>query len=210
MEKAALVRQNEALERLVHWLRQSDLYEDTLLVVMGDVAPGERPSVPYGDFAPLDEQFLYVPLVVKYPRGHLGAENVQGLFAPRDVARTIATVLGLEFEAKGSDAIDLSQATAPRLAKSRPHIAYRHLEYSMRLGSRLLRGGDSKAPLLCFLEIDPACQQDRSDQHPALVHALWLTAFSTLNPALKQLPVVEKVEASEDLTSSFIVWGSQE
>ncbi len=207
MEKAALSRQSAAIFEMIEWLRQENLYDDTLLIVTGDVAPGERPVIPYGGEAPLEEQFLSVPLVIKYPGGHLGARRVSGLFAPRDVVKTISASLGLDFSPDRSDAIDLGRPTAPQLARLRPHIAYRDGRYSMRLGSRLLVGSDGEVPVLCFLDIDPACQVSRGDDHPDMVHALWLTAFSTLNPALKRMSASEAMQPNEDFTNSLIVWG---
>ncbi len=208
MEEAALTPQNDALLDLIEWLRQQELYEDTLLIIVGDVASGERPTIPYKSEAPLEEQFLSVPLVIKYPKGHLGKSTVKGLFAPRDIVKTIANRLQVEFSPEGNDAIDLGQSNAARLSRTRPHLAYRRGSYSMRLGTKVLLGEDGGAPEVCFLDIDPACQSDRSQKHPAMVHALWLTAFSELNPALKKRPALPKMDDDEVLTNALIVWGA--
>lgn len=207
MEKAALERQNHALDEMIQWLRQSDLYDDTLLIVMGDVAAGERPLIPYGEDAPLLDEFLSVPLIIKFPRGHLRASRVKGAFAPRDITRTLAKSLGLDFEPKHSDAIDLGQSSASRFAYSRPHIAFRDDQFSMKLGALLLRGTDQHTPELCFMEADPGCQMSRNADYPALVQSLWLTAFSTLGPALKESEKAPEREPNAELDNALFVWG---
>lgn len=207
MEKAALERQSHALAEMVHWLRQAELYDDTLLVVMGDVAPGEKPHIPYGEDAPLLEEFLSVPLLIKFPQGHLRATSVKGVFAPRDITRTVAKSLGLDFELKNVDAIDLGQSSASRSAYSRPHIAFRDDQFSMKLGSFVLQGSNERTPQLCFMEADPGCQIRRNEAHPALVHALWLTAFSTLSPALNQSQELPEREPNLELDNALFVWG---
>lgn len=208
MEKAALSLQNDALDELIQWLRQSDLYDDTLLVIVGDVGPGERPNIPYAEDKELSEPYLSVPLLIKFPRGHLAGQSIQGLFAPQDLTKTLAASLGVEFEPKASRSIDLGRSDAAALSRRRPHIAYRTGRYAVRLGALLLSGVDGRAPELCFTEIDPACQVARGAAHPNLVHALWLTTFSAIHPALQLAPPQLPLEAPEALRNALVVWGS--
>lgn len=208
MEKAALSLQNEALTDLVHWLRQADLYDDTLLIVVGDVGPGERPRIPYSEDAGLSEPYLAVPLLIKFPRGHLAGRSIDGFFAPHDLTRTVAASLGVEFDPKASLGIDLSRSDASDLARRRPHIAYRTGRYSLRLGSQLLTGMDGRAPELCFVEIDPSCQFPRAADHPATVHSLWLMAFSAIHDAQRKAPSPTLFTAEPELQNAFVVWGN--
>jgi len=208
MEKAALTLQNEALTELVQWLRQADLYDDTLLVVVGDVAPGERPRIPYSEDLNLSEPYLAVPLLIKFPRGHGAGRSVDGLFAPHDLTRTLASSLGVEFDPKASLGIDLGRSDATQLSRRRPHIAYQGGRYALRLGGQLLSGVDGRAPELCFLEIDPSCQLLRAADHPATVHSLWLMAFSAIHDALRQAPAPIPFTPEPDLQNAFVVWGA--
>src|SRR5690606_6204183 len=112
-----------------------------------------------------------------------------------------------DFELKNVDAIDLGQSSASRSAYSRPHIAFRDDQFSMKLGSFVLQGSNERTPELCFMEADPGCQIRRNEAHPALVHALWLTAFSTLSPALNQSPELPEREPNLELDNALFVWG---
>ncbi len=206
LQKSALKRQDAALSDLIAWLRQHEAFDDTLFIVAGDVGAGEPPLVPYSPEAPLEEQYLSVPLLIKYPHGHLAGTYVKGYFAPRDITATIAQSLGLDFK-PNSETIDLGAAHATGQARMRPHIAFREREYSVRVGTSILRGEDGSAPLLCKPELDPSCTTDRSVEHSLEAQALWLTAWSTLAPPLAKEQEPEKIEPDEELENALIVWG---
>jgi hypothetical protein len=213
LQKAALLKQNAELSSLVAWLRKREAYDDTLLIVMGDVGAGEPPTIPFGTQGSLTEEALAAPLLIKFPQGHRAGERVEGWFAPRDVARTIGTVLELE---KEFGELDLSRKTATVNALVRPHIAYREARYSMLFDSFLLVGEDQKAPALCSPSLDPTCQEDRSGEQILAARALWLATWNTLHPALMaadpDVPSTREDEPIEgtpeqDFENALTVWG---
>lgn len=206
LQEAALKRQDAALSEWIAWLRKHEAFDDTLFIVMGDVAAGEPPVIPYAPDASLDEQYLSVPLLIKYPRGHLAGSHVKGYFAPHDVTATIAHSLGLAFN-PNSETINLGASHATDQARMRPHIAFREREYSVRVGTSILRGEDGTAPRLCKPELDPVCTTDRSVEHALEARALWLTAWSTLAPPLAKEQKPEKIEPDKQLENAFTVWG---
>ena len=213
LQKAALVKQNAELSSLVAWLRKHEAFDDSLLIVMGDVGAGEPPTIPFATRAPLTEEALTVPLLIKFPSSHRAGERVEGWFAPEDVVRTVSEVLKLE--QKFGD-LDMSQKSATVAALSRPHIAYRDGHYSMLFDSFLLLGEDQKPPILCMPSLDPTCQEDRSGDQILAARALWLSTWNTLHPALisqsKQEPVVPEEEPkvgtpATDFENALTVWG---
>ncbi len=213
MQKAALLKQNAELSAMIAWLRKRDIFDDSLVVVMGDVGAGEPPTIPFSTKSPLSEEALAVPLLIKFPDGHLAGERIEGWFAPRDVAKTIDSVLGLE---KDFGDLDLSRESAPMQARARPHMAYRAGEYSMLFDSWLLLGHDGKAPRLCEPSLDPTCQEDRSESRILAARALWLSAWNILHPALSAQPPKESSEPIDELVpdspeqafeNALTVWG---
>jgi len=213
LQKAALLKQNAELSALVAWLRKRDAFDDSLVIVMGDVGAGEPPTIPFSTQSPLTEEALAVPLLVKFPEGHFAGERIEGWFAPRDVTRTIDSVLGVE---KNFGDLDLSRKAASVQARTRPHMAYRDGQYSMLFDSWLLVGEDGKAPRLCEPALDPTCQEDRSEARILAARALWLSAWSILHPALSARVPKETAEPEEELEegsaqeafeNALTVWG---
>ncbi len=207
LKKAALLKQDAALGKLIAWLHENDAYEETLIVVMGDLAAGEKPLVPYAADAPLTESYLSPPLFIKFPKGHLRGRHQKGLFAPRDITTTLLATLGIT-RTLSTDGIDLGASNASRLALVRPHIAYRNHAYSLRLGTQLLRGTDGKTPRLCNITIDPNCSVDRSEQNIMEARALWLAAWSQLSPSLTKQTKNLALEENSEIESSLVVWGN--
>lgn len=206
MEKAALKRQNMALVEFFEKLRRAELYDSALIVLMGDVPSSWEPDIPYEEDASLEEQSLSPPLLVKFPSLQLKGRAIEGRFAPRDLTHTIASSLGLEF-ATHTDAIQLDDPAASRLAQLRPHVAYRDREYSLRLGRFVLAGRDGSPPALCFYELDPSCSVDRSEEHWETARALWMTTYARLSPELERAEVPVELEPSGDFANALIVWG---
>lgn len=206
LQKAALLRQNAEITALLDWLRRQDAYQDTLIVVVGDVGAGEVPAIPFADRAPLDEAYLTPPLIIKFPSGYGAGKEIFGAFAPHDLTRTVADALGVSFSA-AKDAIDLGSSDAARLALLRPHIAFRGMSYSLRQGNILLRGEDGTAPKLCLPALDPNCLVDRSEERVLQARALWFELFHVLSPPLSKPHKEEPVELEPEHENALTVWG---
>jgi hypothetical protein len=206
LQKASLLRQNGEIAEFFDWLRRRDAYDDSLIILVGDVAAGEVPLIPFADHAPLDESYLSPPLIIKFPSAHEGGSEVFGSFAPRDLAQTLLEGLGLTWDVDGGS-IDLGSSDAARLALLRPHVAYRDTSYSMRLGEMLLRGEDGHAPKLCQPSIDPNCLTDRSDERALESRALWFELFQELTGPLSKPPAKIPVEPIERHQNALVVWG---
>ena len=76
---------DDALGRLIAALRSSGHEDDTAVVVTGDVAASEAPSVPFDDSEALDEPLLATPLAIRWPpASSLGGRRVDAPSTPVD------------------------------------------------------------------------------------------------------------------------------
>jgi len=167
---AALSRQDRALGQFVRRLEEAELWDDTLLIVTGDV------SSSLGDFfadgAPLTEGMLNVPLYVHFPKGdHAGArvENPSDVY---DITRTLLAALGIEPlpEMRGHDLAAIAEGFAPA---QRLRGAFLDDTYAVRWGQFVLRGKNDERPSLCNLSVDPTCAYDHTDLHPRVTLSLF-------------------------------------
>jgi len=177
LELAALAKQDDALGALLELLERSQLWDQTLFVFTGDVAPGDAPEAPFGDGVSMSEDRLVVPLWLKLPGGRFAGSVVAGPVTSVDVAVTIATALGLPAKEnrEGLDLARLAMGEGP--AAGRPILSTLGAEYALRWGSWLLRGTSPKTPTLCDLSADPACANDALERSPLAAEALWRATF---------------------------------
>lgn len=179
LQLGALEKQDAALGALLELLQRERLYDDTLFVFAGDVAMGDPPEAPFGEARPLSEDHLVVPLWIKFPAGRFAGSSVPGAVTSADVAATLARSLGVRLpdELSGIDLYRLAAGGGP--ARARGVLATLGQEYSMRLGSWLLRGQSPARPTLCELGVDPACVHDVLESSPLAAESLWRATFET-------------------------------
>jgi hypothetical protein len=211
LQLAALQKQDQALGALIELLERERLWNDTLFALVGDVAMGDPPDLPFGAARPLTEDRLLVPLWIKFPGGRFAGREVLGPVSSVDVAATLANALGIVLppELGGVDLYQLAAGTGPLLARGL--LATLGSDYSMRFGPWLLRGTSPKAPALCELGVDPACVHDVFDQSPLAAETLWRTTFEahrhdrTLETA--RGGKAEPALLDKDTAAALKVWG---
>jgi hypothetical protein len=159
-------------------LERKAAYHNALIVLMGDVATGDPPRVPFAPAGPVREDSLLAPLTVKFPGRALAGKRAQGLVTTVDVPLTVLTALGLEAPKtmSGLDLFRAAQGEEP--PDGRPLTATLGNTYATRWGPWLLLGELRSVPALCHTEVDPACTQDVLDQSPTAATALWRRTFS--------------------------------
>lgn len=206
MSNAALRDHNRALRETFAALRRQGLWDDSLIVLMGDVGSGLRPNIPFSEEAPLDPEYLSVPLLIKYPQSEFGGTQVKGLYGPEDVHATIAALLG---QKPSDDGLVLLPSARPDLlARSRAHVAVRRGRYATILGPYRLTGEEGKEPRLCRRDWDPACSQPREKVDPLAATLLWNWTRSALargdgRPRPRSLePLETRVQ------NALFVWGA--
>jgi arylsulfatase A-like enzyme len=207
LQKAALLRQDQRISEFLAWLSQTGLDQDTLLVVMGDVAAGDRPKIPFSLRASVREETTQTLLVVGHPDGRRAGTTSRLALSTVDVSRTIAGYLGIDLPGAWPRAIDFGEESMRGQAEMREQIAYRAGEYATSLGPYLLRGEDGKRPSLCLLSLDPGCLEDRSSSQPIATRTLWTSTWLELSSRLTALPEPIKRDVDPELEAALTVWG---
>ena len=177
----AIDAHDDALGRLLASLRSAGHEDDTAIIVTGDVAASEAPSVPFDDSEALDEPLLATPLAIRWPSSSgLGGRRVDAPSTPVDLARTMLDSLGLQPPAafQGLDLASLAQGTATLV--ERPLAATRAGRFSVRWGPYVLMGLHDRETRVCDLSLDPTCIADVRVTSPLALEPIQRFAVDTL------------------------------
>ncbi len=210
LQSAALVDQSAAFARVVEVLERHNAWKDALVLLAGDVGPGEPPGVPYDPAGALHEDRLLVPLVVKFPERRFAAKTVDTAATTVDIARTVLASLRLD-AARGMNGVDLFElaAGAEPLA-GRPLLATLGNGYSTRWGEWLLYGEYRARPKLCQMSIDPACVDNVLEKFPIVARAAWQRTYDAEFEARLQAGGDSKrvpATIEPDTAAALQVWG---
>jgi len=176
LEEIALRKQDAELRRLLDMIEREGLYDDALVVLMGDVAVGDPPGIPFAPMPSLTEDTLLAPLVVKLPKNELAGTHVASPATTVDVTETVLHALDLSDE--GVDGLDLLRVARGLLpVDGRPLEATLGARYATRWGPWLLHGELGRRPMLCQYDVDPSCATDQLAQSPVAAAALWHRTF---------------------------------
>ncbi|RYZ07205.1 MAG: hypothetical protein EOO73_12600 [Myxococcales bacterium] len=209
LHDAALAKQDAALAKLVAMLKAKGAWDDTLLVVTSDVGLGSGPEIPFEPLAPLTEDRLLLPLLVRFPSDALAGKEVTLPTTSAQVAFTVARAFGLEAP-PGAGGDLFARASGVAALTGDVDVASADRDYSARLGAWLLRGAVGKTPRLCASDIDPACINDALDQRPSAARALWLATFDAVAAdARRAAPLGPRVRAelNPETLAALTVWG---
>jgi hypothetical protein len=210
LEDAALAKEDALVGQLVALLKRKGAWDQSLIVLAGDVSAGEPPESPFAPQGPLTEDRLAVPLVIKFPGGDLGGRAEPVPASAPDVSATILSALGIPLP-ESVEGIDLYAAAHGRVSVvTPPLIATAAGRYATRLGSWLLRGELGKTPSLCAVDLDPSCVNDVFDQRPAAARAVWFSTFRAESSSLASSGrPKEKSPAlpDADTIAALTVWG---
>lgn len=209
LHDAALTKQDVALARLIAMLKAKGAWNDTLMIVTSDVGLGSGPEIPFGPAAPLTEDRLLLPLIVRFPRDALGGKEVTLPSTATDVSTTILRALGLEPSAQsGADLFARGSGVASLGGDI--DVAATGTDYSARLAGWLLRGTTSRTPRLCASDIDPSCINDALDLRPGAARALWLAVFDAAAEDARvasRLGPRQRAELDPETIAALTVWG---
>jgi hypothetical protein len=208
--EAALAKQDAALGSIISVLKRANVWDASLVAVLGDAAPGKPPDLPYDPAGPLGEERLSVPLIVKMPGGAFANKEIQAQVTAPDIAVTLAHALDLPLP-EGSFGIDLALRAAGQAA---PDGDAQHAtlpgRYATRLGSWLLRGELGQDPRLCALDIDPACSVDAFADRGIAARVAWLATLAGEGRHVpKELGTAPRtpVELDAETRAALMVWG---
>ncbi len=202
---------DEALGRLIAALRTAGREDDTAIVVTGDVAASEAPSVPFDDSEALDEPLLATPLAIRWPpASSLGGRRVDAPSTPVDLGRTMLDALGLEPPAafQGVDLARLAQGTAAVV--ERPLAATRASRFSVRWGPYVLMGLRERETRVCDLSLDPACIADVRATSPLALEPIQRFAVDTLTRKGPGARVRSPAVLDAHTMAALVRWGRLE
>lgn len=208
--EAALAKQDAALGNILGVLKRANVWDSSLIAVLGDAAPGLPPDLPYDPAGPLGEERLSVPLLVKMPNGVFAGKEIQAQITAPDIAVTLAHALDLPLP-EGSFGIDLALRAGGQAA---PDGDAQHAtlagRYATRLGPWLLRGELGQDPRLCALDVDPACSVDAFADRGIAARVAWLaTLAGEARHVPKELGSSPRTPAELDpeTRAALMVWG---
>ncbi|HEX4446938.1 MAG TPA: sulfatase-like hydrolase/transferase [Polyangiaceae bacterium] len=204
----AIDAHDQALGQLVAALRNVGREDDTAVVVTGDVAASEAPSVPFGDSDTLDEPLLATPLVVRWPPASgLGGRRVEAPTTPVDLARTMLDALGLAPPAafQGIDLASLAQGTGA--IEQRPLAATRAGRFSVRWGPYVLMGSHDRETRVCDLSLDPTCIADVRATSPLALEPIQRFAVDTLSRRPANAPRRSPIVVDAHTQAVLVRWG---
>lgn len=173
LQETALKKVDVSVGALMEVLERSGRWDDTLLIVMGDVAMGDAPNLPFAPLGLLEEGRLAVPLIAKLP-GSKASPRAQHRFGSEVIARTLQEALGLPW--LGSDLVPTLGAIAHDQVGLHPSsgmLATQGHRFAFHLGPYRLSGDLARTPTICDLEVDPTCQHDLLPEQPFLAQWLW-------------------------------------
>jgi hypothetical protein len=189
LESTALRGQDGGVRRILDTLEHEGLYDKSLIVFMGDVATGDPPMIPFPPIAPLREDILLAPLIVKFPGNLLAGKRADAFVSTTDVTATLIHALGADAERTvGVDLLRMAKGDLP--PDGHPLVATLGARYATRWGPWLLSGEYGRRPSLCRMDVDPACTSDVYEQSPLAAEALWRATYSaeTRAKALRVAP----------------------
>ena len=210
LEDAALVKQNDGLSKLIDTLKRLGAWEDTLLMYAGDVAAGDPARLPFDPAAPLSDDVLLSPLLVKFPGGLLAGTEAKVAVASADLAVTALAALGLDVPTSVAAHHVFPAAAGQEPLVGRALTSTLGPGYVTRAKSWLLSGELGKAPKLCQLDVDPACTTDLLQEKPLVSQWLWRATYryqnATMAPGRR---VGDREPASIDpaTAAALLAWG---
>jgi hypothetical protein len=207
---AALAKQDAGLVRLFGVLKERNAWDNSLVIVVGDVGPGEPPDLPYEPAGPLTEERLAVPLLVGFPGHAFAGREIHTPVTAVDIAKTLYTALELRVpEGIGGTNLFLRAGGRGALDGDAQHATL-FGRYATRLGSWLLYGELGRTPKLCALDIDPACAVDLFSQRTIAARATWLGALAAESARVpSELGTAERtpVDLDAETRAALTVWG---
>lgn len=206
----ALGGQDRGIGAMIAALKAAGLWEETLLVVTGDVSSGRSDEALYGDALDLAEPPLTLPLYVHFPGDLYTGQRVTSPTEIVDIPRTALAALGLSFT-PGRKVLgrDLAAVASGREdINPEPQVAILGDRYSSRWGELVLFGRFGAPPFLCDLVLDPTCAFNRRDLMPQATMALFRRTLAfdaqTRAPASQREPAT----IDPDTAAQLNVWGA--
>jgi choline-sulfatase len=191
---------DSALGHFIDFLKQKNLYDNSMVVVVGDHGEGlgEHKEDTHGIF--LYDSTTHVPLILKLPNGREAGKEVEAQVRTIDIMPTIVDVLTIVAPGKLDGA-----SLVPLLAGSEtnPRIALGETEYPLRFGWAPLRS--IRSDVLKFIEAPlPELYDLKQDAGESRnIYAPWDSRVQKLRRTLTEsMPPLRRGEKSPALAST--------
>jgi hypothetical protein len=126
-----------------------------------------------------------------------------------DITRTVLDALGLE-PPDGVQGLNLQRVAGGwNSVAIKPLIATLGPRYTARLGNWLMFGEVGKQPILCELDVDPACAVNRFADRPWTARISWQWTRTELARVAQLGAQIEREPANidADTAAALTVWG---
>lgn len=178
---------DEGLGRLIGFLRENSIYDNTMIVFTSDHGEefGEHGRIGWHSHSLYDE-LLKVPLVIKFPEQQNAGIRVQPQVSSIDIAPTVLATLGLSTP-KDFQGLDLTSLASGAEGESRAAISRIDRKLGKDIDSIRLPGWKLYRGQLFDLEADPEELWDTALNKPKLIEDLRAeldAVVSSRNPCL--------------------------
>jgi arylsulfatase A-like enzyme len=199
---------DDALGRLFAALRTANRWDDTSVIVTGDVAASEAPPVPFVDSDVLDEPLLATPLVMRWAHAEtLSGRRVEAPSSSEDLARTMLGALGLA-PPPAFEGVDLARIAQDGLVPAeRPLAATYGGRFAVRWGPFVLVGVRDRETRMCDLSLDPTCVADVRATSPLAFEPLHRWTVDTLAPVGRPPFPRERTVLDQHAVAALVRWG---
>lgn len=172
LQRLALRKVDVALGNLIAAMKQANVWDKTMFVLVGDVGMGERNAVPFSPQGAFDEARLAVPLMVKFADKVNARGDNQQMLDSAGLGLVIAESMGLGAEFQSDTAARRGISTVRGGATVVPLVARGGDRFAAYMGRYRLLGSRGEVSSLCDLETDPTCGFDVAAEQPFIVQ--WL------------------------------------
>lgn len=221
LSSISLGAQDRALGGLIAALKTAGLWDETLLIVTGDVSSGRSDAALYGDGLELAEPLLTLPLYVHFPGDLHAGRHIDEPTEIIDIPRTALAALGLSISmpqnagaasvaSRGPLGKDLAAVASGLAGLERdPQVATLGDRYSARWGDLVLTGSLGAPPFLCDLALDPTCAFNRRDVMPLATIAVFRRTLSLDESVRAPIAQREPATIDQETAAQLNVWGAQ-
>jgi arylsulfatase A-like enzyme len=202
-----ILASDQQFGKLIDLLKEQDLYDNTLIVVLSDHGEEFNDHGSYGHGGRLWEELIRVPLLIKLPGAEFAGTRVTERVRVMDILPTVAAVLSPEFDVQRQVGVDLTGlwkqpsawASLPILAEEEPD-----LRALIREGWKIIQerhsNGDPDRLWLFDLNQDPGEQKDVRGEMPDQAKTMLTHLLGTLREYQEQGVAPEGGSMELDLT----------
>jgi hypothetical protein len=203
---AAMETEDAGVGKVVAALQSAGAFDDTTVIVTGDVGVNDAARVPFAESESLDEAALATPLIIRWAHDAGRGAHVDVESSGDDLATTVLAAFGLPAPVafKGRDLRAL--ASASPLPSPRPRLAVDRDHFALRWGPFVSMGVHDREGKFCDLSLEPSCVTDVRDTYPLASRLLRGALFDAIVSAKRPIP---REPASIDPTTmeALTLWG---